>query len=961
GGRFGQHDGDSVDVETAAAVGFSSTLWLERPELSIRVVDLSAKLDAGAVPALLRAELESDAQLSIAGYDERMRRHALCSKVLHPDGYAPRNIAWSGRDVVLVTGGAKGITAECALALATQTGARFALVGSSDLNEELDSNSEIRRNLERFEYAGVQHKYYSCDITDPDAVSRLVASVKEELGPVTAVIHGAGVNRPRPAGQVSADEALREVAPKLMGAVNLCKALKHDPPRMILAMSSIIGITGMRGNAWYAFSNEALDLTLRRFAVRHPDTSVVSLAYSVWGEVGMGHRLGVVKNLEQTGVGAIPTEEGVKRFLHHMNADSGYKQVVIAGRLGGLPTWRLLRGRPVSTEDMRFVETVVDIEPGVEMTAGCTLTTERDLYLRDHDFHGSFLFPTVFGLEAMAQAACALTGHDPATIIGFEAVSLQRPVVVGEGNGTAIRLNAFAMERDERGVQRVRVGLRAEQTGFGQDHFSATVLFGRPEAGPVRPAVPREHRLALDPQADLYGKVLFQGPLFQRLESVYALGDDHVVFGGESRETLFDGENGFAAGEGGSLLVGDPFFRDVLLQSVQIPLVPEVVLPIGIGAIEIYSDPLYENGRRIATATLKSHHDREYSWDIVVTNDGGRVVEVLRDYRVKVLEGYQVEPGRIPALKSSDAPAEDFAGQVAAMPAALVDDAPLVRVYDAPGLHALLKEDRHVRERPMIDETAKAWLHHHDRVEEVPDLVWESSGKPRFRGRDAGDMDLSLAHDDRFCLCVVGKGPLGCDIEPVTHRTLAEWSALLSDTRMTMLEVLERRGDDTDTAGTRLWCAVEAARKAFSGHDPQLELAGRVEGAIVFDARHGGRTVSVVTGRFEIGSHRPRVVALAMAVDGDSAPAAEPVSPAHAGAAGDAFYLEEHASRMVHDPALDQEVFEYIFQPTFKESANLGRTIIYTSYLLWIGKVRELFMAEIGRKLVKQISSGEWG
>ena len=53
--------------------------------------------------------------------------------------------ALSVDDHVLVTGGAKGIGAECALAIATRYGCAVTLVGRSDADD-----AEVRANLTRF-------------------------------------------------------------------------------------------------------------------------------------------------------------------------------------------------------------------------------------------------------------------------------------------------------------------------------------------------------------------------------------------------------------------------------------------------------------------------------------------------------------------------------------------------------------------------------------------------------------------------------------------------------------------------------------------------------------------------------------------------------------------------------------------------------------------------------------------
>ena len=58
-------------------------------------------------------------------------------------------------------------------------------------------------------------------------------------------------------------EAYQESLPKVMGAVNICNALKDHPPKLIVGITSIIGLTGMEGSGWYGLSNEILNLYLQ--------------------------------------------------------------------------------------------------------------------------------------------------------------------------------------------------------------------------------------------------------------------------------------------------------------------------------------------------------------------------------------------------------------------------------------------------------------------------------------------------------------------------------------------------------------------------------------------------------------------------------------------------------------------------------------------------------------------------
>src|SRR5439155_1695432 len=65
-------------------------------------------------------------------------------------------------DVLLVTGGGKGIAAECALDLARTTGVRLALVGRS----HPETDRDLKANLERLSALGVKFRYMSADVSD---------------------------------------------------------------------------------------------------------------------------------------------------------------------------------------------------------------------------------------------------------------------------------------------------------------------------------------------------------------------------------------------------------------------------------------------------------------------------------------------------------------------------------------------------------------------------------------------------------------------------------------------------------------------------------------------------------------------------------------------------------------------------------------------------------------------------
>lgn len=120
---------------------------------------------------------------------------------------------------MVVTGGAKGIMAQCALALGRKTGAELVLIGSS----QRQAGDEIASTLADFTSAGLSAHYYRCNVTDAAAVAGVVAQIEVEVGPITGFVHGAGANVPRRFERVDSAAAFKEVAPKVLGAATSSK------------------------------------------------------------------------------------------------------------------------------------------------------------------------------------------------------------------------------------------------------------------------------------------------------------------------------------------------------------------------------------------------------------------------------------------------------------------------------------------------------------------------------------------------------------------------------------------------------------------------------------------------------------------------------------------------------------------------------------------------------------------
>ena len=603
---------------------FAGTLHLENPALNIKVIEMASVDDGHAIGKTILKELTSlTSPISVAVYDEYQIRHEPLMQLSDVASYQQRNLDFNGSDVLLVTGGAKGITKECAFGFAARTCAKLALLGRSPADDET-----VVKTLTQAKEVGIRCQYYACDITQIETLRVCIDIITAEMGPITGIIHGAGLNHPKMVTELSSDEVYDEIAPKLIGAKNLTEIFDTIPLKIFAAFSSIIGITGMPGNAAYAFSNESLTNLLKNFKQAHPQTHILALAYSIWGETGMGVHMGSADFLASKGIMAIPTDAGVARFIKLMENQAESDEIVIAATLGHyLDTWRMQNNQPPRSH--RFMETIHSNLPGLMLKARARLSLQKDDYLKDHQWRGSYMFPTVFGLEAMAQAVSQVTGQKSLLPVVLTDIALKRPIVVEDDNEKEIEITALVHERDSLDQELiVDAWITTEDSNYAIKHFSARFhLEGKPSQKETF-AIPSRAPLPIDPKNDLYGWLLFQGEKFQRIEHLRQL---------TGQKTIFDTKC-----LPGEYVLGDPFCRDTLLHAVQLPIPKDLCLPVNIDQLVISAKA--QKGTLTGQATIEAKTEDHYLATVLLCDPKGNMVEKLTGYKLKILEHHDDYP-----------------------------------------------------------------------------------------------------------------------------------------------------------------------------------------------------------------------------------------------------------------------------------------------------------------------------
>lgn len=794
GGRF-------VAVQDRrGAAGLAKSLHLEAPAVPTTVVTypapagMSAEQASGAA-VRIAADVAATAGFSEVCYDSAARRRV---PVLRPvtglrDGPSPLNHA----DVLLATGGGKGITAECALALAARSGAALALVGRA----APDSDDELAANLARADAAGVRHRYLRADVTSPADMGAAVREIQRELGPVTAVLHGAGRNRPAAVRDLTEEDFRATLAPKVSGLEATLAAVDADALRLLVTFGSVIGRAGLRGQADYATANDWLTGLTLDFQAAHPGCRCLAVEWSVWSGTGMGDRLGVLESLVREGVDPISVDDGIA-VLHQILASPTPAALVVMGRISSLPTMRLeSRELPLA----RFTDQPRVDYPGIEIVTEAGLSAGSDPYLADHVLDGDMLFPAVFGLEAMAQAAaaCAATAGRG---LALGNVEFRRPIAIPAAGSRTIQIAAL-----NRG-DRVEVVIRGDDNGFHTDHFRAEFREPAPlpdttAADPAGPARTRSSpsgsapgpRLALDPSADLYGDVLFQGKRFQRLLGYRQLSARSCV-----AEVSGDpGHDWFGAFLPAPLSLGDPGTRDAFMHAIAGCVPDATLLPVAVRRI----DPVWPGCGAHETevsATQRSRDGATFVYDVEVRAPGGRLLERWEGLRLRVIRWRSGEGPWHPVLLGPYLERR-LSDLIPAAPRCVIEPDPAAGRTD---------RDSRRRQTEIAVGRLLGW---------PATVLHRGDGKPEVAGRDIG---ISASHGAGVTFALAGTAGLACDVEPVRDPA-GDWPVPLdADLGALAGAIRHAAAEDPAAAATRVWGALECVRKHGRALARPLTLAG---------------------------------------------------------------------------------------------------------------------------------------
>ena len=520
--------------------GLSKTASHEWETMTCRALDVARTYtNAEDAAHAVVAELLVDGPLEVGLSPDKRLTTQLKTESIDTDEL----LTFSSDDVIVISGGARGVTAEVALAIAQAGSPTLVLLGRSDapaseeswlsgiedeaaikkaimqhatvkltpkeLQGQFDTisrNREMRNFVGSMEAAGSTVLYRAVDIRDAEAVSSVLAEVRSAHGPITGFVHGAGVLADRFIHDKTPEQFDRVYDTKVGGLRALLKATQSDPLKWIALFSSSTGRFGRKGQVDYAMANEVMNKWAHVQRVARPDCKIASVNWGPWagGMVTPALR----KVFESEGIGMIGLHAGAQYLLRELNRPvDGPREIVILGATGNESVaHELPLGVPA------------DQHPTVNMT----LNVKDYPFLKSHVIGGKAVLPVAMYVEWFAHTA--LHANPGFQFVGIDDVRIFKGLRLEENDSTNVTILSGKPEK-QNGTHLVHVTLCSGDNSEVM-HAKGVVRLGTKFEEPASEIASEELGAYSKLISEVYnGKLLFHGETFQGIEAVDGCSD----------------------------------------------------------------------------------------------------------------------------------------------------------------------------------------------------------------------------------------------------------------------------------------------------------------------------------------------------------------------------------------------------------------------------------------------------
>ncbi|MCE1226525.1 MAG: SDR family oxidoreductase [Geobacteraceae bacterium] len=463
-GAFGCTEGSQlVDPLSGGLAGMSKTARHEWPEVACKAIDLGIFPDQAAAAKAVASELFLNGPIEVGLSAEQ--RVCLSLQDL-PELAATVSAPVQPGELVVITGGGRGVTAGAAVAMAKAWQPLLVLLGRSPLPEqepdwllgitdeaaikrailthateklhprEIEeryqatvAGRELRETMAQIQAVGGRSLYCSVDIRDSQAVADLLADLRNQHGQIRGIVHGAGVLADRLIVDKTREQFNQVYSTKVAGLRSLLDATRTDDLRFIALFGSTTGRLGRSGQVDYAVANEVLNKLAQSEARCRVNCRSLCLNWGPWDGGMVTPALKKVFAAE--GIGLIPLEAGADLLVHEIAAPTGPVEVtVLAG----------VKGASLSIDAPK---------PAAPLKEALRLTLNVDdfPFISSHVIDNKAVLPMAMIVEWLAHAA--LHGNPGFRFHGFNDLRICKGVIIDRSTPCSLQLMAGKAKRQD--------------------------------------------------------------------------------------------------------------------------------------------------------------------------------------------------------------------------------------------------------------------------------------------------------------------------------------------------------------------------------------------------------------------------------------------------------------------------------------------------------------------------------
>lgn len=381
-GQFGLSKARDFPVGMAGTLGVAKSIAQEWPSVSVKCIDVDPQLKPSQLVECILSEWQHQDPTLEIGYTAEGRWHLDLQRG-DEDTMNLSRLELDSNSVLLVTGGAYGITANIAKALAERYQPRLILVGRSPMPEpepaatatiknpaelkqfligdlraknpgvkpadidrvfkRLLKDREILTNLLAMRATGAEVEYHALDLRDAEVFGGLVDEIYAKWGRIDGVLHGAGIIDDKLLKDKSLASFESVYQTKVIPAQVMATKLQPDTLKFLVLFSSIAGRFGNAGQCDYSAANEVLNKLANRLSYRWPHVHSVSINWGPWDAGMVSDEL--LKMYTARDILPIPLDTGTRYCIETLGrGNRGESEIVITASLEQIT--ELMRRKP---------------------------------------------------------------------------------------------------------------------------------------------------------------------------------------------------------------------------------------------------------------------------------------------------------------------------------------------------------------------------------------------------------------------------------------------------------------------------------------------------------------------------------------------------------------------------------------------------------------------------------------